>query len=196
MTSKLIAGFPQFPIAPSTGKVSYLCRMQRLWEKMADNSVCVLVSNPEALRSNDTHNPYRQSSEIVYLNGFPEAESALILSKLNGEQNLIMLVQPKDIERETWDGIRFGTEGARKHFFANEAYPLSDFAKVLGKLLRRADAVYYRYGQNPDFDEKFRKVWQKKQPTLLNHEEIIDELRLLKSDEELKIIRHACKIAA
>lgn len=182
--------------APTISKVSYLSRLTRLWERMSENSVCILVSNPECTRSNDTHFPYRQSSEIVYLNGFPEPNSVLIVTKLDGKQNVIMLVQPKDKERETWDGIRYGVKGARDLFFAQQAYPVSDFEKVVGKLLASADAVYFRYGQNPAFDKRFKKVWKTKQITLLNPKQILDEMRLFKSDEELKIIRHACEISA
>jgi Xaa-Pro aminopeptidase len=196
MTSKIIAALPQFPVAPRTSAISYLSRLNRLWEKMADNSVCILVSNPECKRSNDTHYPYRQSSEIVYLNGFPEPNSVLIVSKLGGKQNVIMLVQEKDKTRETWDGIRFGMSGAKKNFFANEAFAIGRFDEVIGELLGKAEAVYYRFGRNKKFDKQFRKLWEKKQKTLLNPSKILDELRLYKNAEELEIIRHSSKIAA
>ena len=196
MTSKIIAALPQFPVAPRTSAISYLSRLNRLWEKMADNSVCILVSNPECKRSNDTHYPYRQSSEIVYLNGFPEPNSVLIVSKLGGKQNVIMLVQEKDKARETWDGIRFGMSGAKKNFFANEAFAIGRFDEVIGELIGTAEAVYYRFGRNKKFDKQFRKLWEKKQKTLLNPSKILDELRLHKNAEELEIIRHSSKIAA
>lgn len=196
MTNTLIAALPQFPVAPSTSEISYLSRLNRLWERMTDNSVCILVSNPERTRSNDTHHPYRQSSEIVYLNGFPEPNAVLVLSKLNGKQNVVMLVQEKDRERETWDGFRFGAAGARAKFFANEAYPIAKFDEVIGALLGKADSVYYRFGQNKKFDKQFRKLWENKQKTLLNPSKILNEMRLFKSDEEVQLIRHAGLISA
>lgn len=196
MSRKLFAEFPQFPVAPATSRLSYLSRLNRLWERMADNSVCILVSNPECKRSNDTHFPFRQSSEIVYLNGFPEPNSALIISKIGGKQDVIMLVQAKDKERETWDGIRFGVQGARSDFLASHAYEIGKFEELVSGLLKKASTVYYRFGVNSKFDRKFRSIWDKKQKQLLNPAAILDELRVFKSDEELNLIRHAGLISA
>lgn len=197
MNKTLFPMLPVFPAAPAISKLSYLSRLNRLWEQMADDSVCILVSNPECKRSNDTHFPFRQSSEIVYLNGFPEPNSVLIVSKFGGKQDVIMLVQPKDKERETWDGIRQGVEGAKKNFFCSEAYPVGDLDKVVGRLIKSADNVYYHFGQNRKFDKQFRALWKSnKQRTLLDPRKILDEMRLFKSEEELAVLRHAGLISA
>lgn len=196
MKNELFKELPAFPEAPVTSRLSYLSRLNRVWEAMAPDSVFILSANPECSRSNDTHFPYRQSSDIVYLNGFPEPKAVLILSKLKGAQNFIMLVQPKDKERETWDGIREGVLGAKKNYLCKSAHNVEDFQKVLGKLLKSAKVVYYRFGQNPELDGKFRQIWEAKQPTLRNPDSILDELRLVKSEEELSIMRHACRVTA
>ena len=195
MTTNLLTGLPKLPPAPRLSKKSYLARLTKLWERMADNSVCILVSNPELTRSNDTHFPFRQSSEIVYLNGFPEPQSVLVVSKLGGKKKVSMLVRPKNRERETWDGFRHGIEGAKK-FGANEAFSITQFDEKIAELIGEASTVYYSYGTNPHFDDKFRKAFEANQKSLLSAKDIIDELRLFKSQDEIKVQRHACLISA
>ena len=191
-----LQGLPKLPPAPRLSKLTHLARISRLWERMADDSICILVSNPERTRSNDTHFPYRQSSELFYFNGFPEPESVLIVSKLKGKQELIMLVRPKNAEREVWDGIRCGVRGAKKDYFASRAYDVSEFGDVISGLVADSKVVYYGYGVNPSFDEKFRQIFEAEPKTLMNPQGIIDELRLIKSDEEMSVHRHACVISA
>ncbi len=195
MKTSLLTGLPKLPPAPRLSKKTYLARLSRLWERMADNSVCILVSNPELTRSNDTHYPFRQSSEIVYLNGFPEPESVLVVSKLAGKKKVTMLVRPKNRERETWDGFRHGLEGAKK-FCASEAFSIAKFDEKIAELIALASTVYYSYGINLHFDDKFRKAFEANQKTLLSAKDIIDELRLFKSEDEMKVHRHACVISA
>lgn len=194
--TKSVARLPVYSAVPAISKLTYESRLSRLCQQMADNSVCVLVSNPERTRSNDTRFSYRQSSEIHYLNGFPEPNSVLIVSKFAGKQQVTMLVQPKDLERETWDGIRFGVEGAKNQFCADAAHPIADFDSVISALLQKAEHVYYSFGLNSVFDKKFRKLWKKNQKTLFDPKKILDEMRLFKDEEELALLRHAAAVSA
>ncbi|MBX9570099.1 MAG: aminopeptidase P N-terminal domain-containing protein [Candidatus Obscuribacterales bacterium] len=195
MKTSLLTGLPKLPPAPRLSKKTYLARLSRLWERMADNSVCILVSNPERTRSNDTSFPFRQSSDIVYLNGFPEPDSVLVVSKLSGKKKVCMLVRPKNRERETWDGFRHGLEGAKK-FCATETCSIEKFDEKIAELIEKAGTVYYGFGVNTHYDKKFRAVFEASQKPLLNPREIIDELRLFKSEDEMKVHRHACLISA
>lgn len=181
---------------PAPSAVLYKLRLNRLWAQMEDDSVAILVSNPERTRSSDTEHPYRQHSDIVYLTGFPEPDSVLVVTKFKGQQNVIMFVQPKDRENEIWTGIREGVDGAKAKYFANEAYPIADFNKRIGKLIAKASKVYYRFQNNHRLDAQFRKLWQEAQKPLLNPDDIIHELRLFKSGHELDLIRHASAISA
>ncbi len=171
-------------------------RRSRFLAKMLPDSVAIVVSNPEATRSNDTEFPYRQSSDVLYLSNFPEPESVLVLSNVKGVNKFIMFVRPKDRKQEIWTGIRFGVDGAKSQFGADEAYPVDQFEDVLGKLLGSAKNVYYKHKRNHEFDETFNKVWGKRVRTLRNPEEIVHELRVVKSSEELVVMRFAAHLAA
>lgn len=192
----LLTQLPRLQTAPLPKKVSYQKRLQEFWKQLEPNSAAILVANPERTRSNDTEHPFRQSSDIVFLNGFPEPNSVLIVTKFEGKQGLIMLVQPKDRAREVWTGVREGVDGAVKNYFAREANPIEDFEEVVGEVLAKAETVYYRFGVNQEFDEKFRSLWQPRQKPLLNPEPILHEMRLFKDAEELKFMRYAANVSA
>jgi Xaa-Pro aminopeptidase len=183
---------------PKTKQLMRAARLTRLYQQMAPNSVAIIVANPERTRSNDTEYAYRQNSDILYLNGFPEPESALVVCKLSGrnKQRLVMFVRPKDRQREIWTGIRAGVEGAKRQYGADAAFDVSQFAAEVAKLVAAADTVYYRFGVNEEFDEKFRAIWEKNQKPLSNYEDIVHEMRLFKDADELELMRHAAAISA
>jgi len=174
----------------------YAGRTAEFVGKLAPNSVAIIVSNPEHTRSNDTQFEYRQSSDVLYVNGFPEAESAIVLTNIGGRSRMILFVRPKDREREIWTGIRAGVEGAKSVYNADDAQTIDKFDEVVGALLKEAKHVYYKYERNPEFDEKFDKLWTRTQKALLNPETVLHELRLFKTSEEVKVMRHAGIISA
>ncbi len=47
-------------------------RRRQLMRMMGDNSIAIISSAAEQIRSRDTHFPFRQDSDFWYLSGFPE----------------------------------------------------------------------------------------------------------------------------
>ena len=179
-------------------RLEHEARLFELASKLEPNSIAILVSNPEAKRTGDAEFAYRQSSDILYVNGFPEPNSALVITRLPGQSlpELIMFVQPKDPTEEVWTGIRIGVKGAIRSYGANQAYPIGDFKNELRKLLAKCDQVYYKFGINPELDATFTELWQPLQMPVLNPEFIVHEMRLFKSDEELELLQRAADISA
>jgi len=184
------------PKAPHLAKDFFAGRRREFIKKLPANSVAIIVTNPERTRSNDTEFAYRPSSDVLYLSNFPEPECVLVFTKFKGDNRFLMFVRPKDKMREIWTGIRYGVDGAQKQFGADEAFTIDEFEKQVGPLIDQADQVFYRLGRNEHFDSQFNKVWFKSQKPLANPEDIIHELRLFKSPQELAIMRHAGTISA
>jgi Xaa-Pro aminopeptidase len=184
------------PKAPRLSKNFFAGRRSEFIKKMPANSVAIIVTNPERTRSNDTEYAYRPSSDVLYLSNFPEPECVLVFTKFKGDNRFLMFVRPKDKMREIWTGIRYGTDGAQNAFGADEAFNIDEFEKQVGPLVDQADQVLYRLGRNEHFDTRFNTIWSKSQKPLANPEDIIHELRLFKSPEELAIMRHAGMISA
>ena len=97
------------------------------------DAVAVFASAPVFIRNNDVDHDYRQDSDLFYLTGFAEPDAVLVLTGTDKKAHLF--VRPRDKERETWDGLRAGVDGAKADFGADEAHVSADLPTELPKLL-------------------------------------------------------------
>ena len=114
--------------------------------------VVLIRSGEEVMRNRDSDYPFRSDSYFYYLTGFPEAEACLALVVGAESTRSILLCREKNLEREIWDGFRFGPEFARKHFGFQEAHPVDDMEEVLENLLANQKAVYLKLGEDPELE--------------------------------------------
>jgi Xaa-Pro aminopeptidase len=182
--------------APTITKEEFAQRRESFISKLLPNSVAFITSNPEHIRSNDTDFPFRQSSDVLYLSDFPEPQSVLILSNMEGLPRFSMVVRPKDRAREIWTGRRFGPEGAKTEFQADETHTVDQFGKIVTEFLNKAENVYYKFGRNSEFDTTFNQEWIKLSRPLYNPEQVCHEMRMVKSAQELELMRYAAGISA
>ena len=171
-------------------------RRKQFINQMLPNSVAFIVSNPHCIRSNDTEYPYRQSSDVLYLSKFPEPQSVLILNNFEKKSEFKMIVRPRDRHSEIWTGRRLGVEGALKQFGCQEAYTVDQFVPVVKDMLAKAENVYYKFGQNEEFDRLFEPEWKKSSCPLHNPETITYGMRIVKDNIELELMRRAAAISA
>jgi Xaa-Pro aminopeptidase len=182
--------------APTISKEEFAERRQTFISKLLPNSVAFVTSNAEHTRSNDTEFPFRQSSDVLYLSDFPEPQSIIVLTNIEGLPRFSMLVRPKDKAREIWTGRRFGPDGAKAEFQADQTYTIDQFPKIASDFLAKAENVYYRFGRNLEFDSLFNTEWVKLSRPLHNPEMVCHEMRMLKSSRELELMRYAAGISA
>ena len=182
----------------------YGARRARLAQAM-QAGVAVLPTAPERIRNRDTHYPYRYDSHFYYLTGFAEPEAVLVLVA-GAKPRSLLFCREKNEERETWDGFRFGPQGASERFGFDEAYPISQLDAKLAELLGDQPALYYPVGADPEWDLR-AMTWlnavRAQARTGLGAPErvqdvrgLIDEMRLLKDGYELGIMRRAASISA
>ncbi len=180
----------------------YKRRRDALMERM-DDGIMILPSNPESIMSNDVHYVYRQNSNVIYLTGFKEPNTVVILLKKDEEQKFIMFVPPRDPATEIWNGRREGVEGAKKRFHADDAFSIESIEEQLPELINGSQKLYYTFGVNPEIDELVLKLQnQLKQkrgysfPThIIDPEPLLHEMRLIKSKEEIEIMKKGSKIS-
>lgn len=177
---------------------------------MLENPGCALVlfSGTEPLRNNDVQHPFRQDSHFYYLTGFEEAESMLVLTpaKSGPGYRTVLFVREQNIDREIWEGERYGIERALSLFGADEAYLNTQFAEQLPKLLSGVEKVFYRLGDNEAQDRTFLEALEKQRRALgrsgrgllpiSDPNEVVGEMRLFKSAEEIEVLRRACALTA
>lgn len=179
-------------------------RRENVLKKLGNNAL-VAASHPEHIRNHDVGYAYRQDSNLYYLTGFEEPESVLILRPGNFPES-ILFVREKNIERETWDGFRFGPEAAQQEFQVDKCFPIEEFEKQAAELLKGYEGVYYRLLKNPTFDQKFLSVLEELRRvqgrtgyglmTIQDADVFLGEMRLKKTGEELVNLRRACEISA
>jgi len=106
------------------------------------DAVAVFPSAPQTIRTNDSHYPYRQDTDLYYLTGFQEPESVLVLAPRHPTTKSVLFVRPRDKERETWDGHRAGVEGAVRDYGVDAAFPISELDARLPDLLDSSGTLY------------------------------------------------------
>ena len=184
----------------------YAVRRSDLMNMMGPNTIAVVTSAPERIRSRDTYHRYKQDTTLTYLSGFPEAESVLVLIPNRDQGEFILFCREKDKVRETWDGFLNGPDGARKRYAADDAFPISDLDDILPGMLEGKDKVYYGLGKYDDFDKRLMQ-WVKgirnqrgrgSSPPgeFVDLDHFVNEMRLIKSSSEIKLMRRAGAISA
>lgn len=179
-------------------------RRKKVIEKL--NGAALLVSaHPEQVRNDDVHHFYRQDSNMYYLTGFEEPESFLLLRPGKTPES-VMFVREKNIERETWDGFRFGPEGTQKEFLIDEVYTIDKFEEKAVELLKGFEDLYYRLFKNSESDKKVQTVLTTLKRaqgrtgygllTIKDADLFLGEFRLKKDQDDLNNLRKACQISA
>ena len=186
----------------------HVARRARLAAQMQPGSVAVLATAPEVARNSDTEYPYRHDSYFYYLTGFAEPESMLVLVAAQGDApaRAILFCREKNLEREIWDGFRYGPEAARIEFGLDEAYPVGELDAKMASLLANVPALYYALGHSAALDAQVAG-WLKAvraqgrsgvtAPGTMHHlPGILDEMRLLKDEHEQGLMQRAAIISA
>lgn len=170
-----------------------------------NGAALIVASHPEQVRNDDVQHSYRQDSNMYYLTGFEEPESFLILRPGKTPES-VMFVRKKDMERETWDGFRFGPEGTKTEFLIDAVYPIEDFQKESLELLKGYEEVYYRLFKNKEADEMVEKLLLNLKraygrtgyglATIKDADTFLGEYRLKKDEADLANLAKACQISA
>ena len=94
-------------------------RRHQLMKMMGKNTIAILPSSSELIRNRDAHFPFRQDSDFLYLTGFNEPDAVMVLKPGRKHGEFILFCREKDPEKETWNGLRQGQEGAIENFGAD-----------------------------------------------------------------------------
>jgi Xaa-Pro aminopeptidase len=182
-------------------------RRARLLAQMQPGAVALLPTAPEAVRNNDSDYPYRHDSYFYYLTGFTEPDSVVVLVAAAGANppRAILFCRQKNLEREIWDGFRYGPDGARAAFGFDAAFPIEELDGEMARLLANAPALYYALGHSAALDLQM-KTWLQNvrrqaragvTAPAVAHDllPMLDEMRLFKDDAEQAVMRRAAAIS-
>lgn len=180
-------------------------RRRRLLAEKAKGGAVILASHPEYIRNNDVHHSYRQDTNLYYLTGWEEPESIFVF-RPGRTPETVMFVRPKDVERETWDGFRYGPNGCAQEFKIDKTFLIDEFEKEIVELLKPVDRIYYRFNVDPQFDRKVLGLLDSVKRShgrsgrghlpVLDSWELIGELRVIKTADDVEAMRKACAVTA
>ena len=182
----------------------YKLRRQKLFKHMDENSLLIVSGATEKVRNNDVNYEFRQDSNFWYLTGLEEPDAIMIMLKKDSTKYILFL-QQKKIEEEVWNGYKIGTEKAKKYFLADESFENNKLDK-LSELILSCEKIYYNLGSSKKIDEmifegieNLRKTKSRTgipNPLIMDPTILIDSMRLIKSKNEISMIKTAIDITS
>lgn len=168
--------------------------------------IAIIPTAPEVMRNRDADYPYRHDSYFYYLSGFTEPEAVIVLVCGEHANQSILFCREKNLEREIWDGFRYGPDAAREAFGFDAAYPIGALDTELPKLMADAPALFYALGSNEKLDAQVQRWLQGVRnqaragvlppASAYDVQVLLDEMRLKKDATEIDIMQRSADIAA
>ncbi|MDP2261958.1 MAG: aminopeptidase P N-terminal domain-containing protein [Hydrogenophaga sp.] len=181
----------------------YADRRARVAAQLGEGGIAIVPTALERPRNRDSDFLFRHDSYFYYLTGFTEPHAWLVITA-EGESTLFC--QPKDLEREIWDGIRLGPDAAPGHLGVGAALPVNELDQRLPRLLENRRTVWYPFATHLGLEGRvdgwlqsvrarvrFGALCPDTQRDLCG---VLDEMRLIKDAHEQAIMRRAAQISA
>ena len=181
----------------------YARRRALLAQKIGANGIAIIPTAPEQQRNRDSDFPYRADSYFYYLTGFSEPQAWLVVTS-DGHSTLFC--QPKDMEREIWDGYRLGPVAAPGQLALEAAYSVAELDAQLPAMIDGRDAVWYPFATHKGLETRidnwlgglrarvrYGTLCPKSQHDLCG---VLDEMRLVKDTFEQATMLRAGQISA
>ena len=185
----------------------YASRRARLAAQLGPGGIAIVPTAPERQRNRDSDFLYRHDSYFYYLSGFTEPNAWLVITAdASGACHTTLFCQPKDLEREIWDGIRLGPQAAPDALGVQAALPVGELDKQLPRLLENRATVWFPFAIHSGLEGRvegwlhsvrgrvrFGAVCPDTQRDLCGP---LDEMRLIKDHHEQATMRRAAQISA
>jgi Xaa-Pro aminopeptidase len=181
----------------------YQQRRAALAAKLGPKGIAILPTAPEQQRNRDSDFLFRFDSYFHYLSGFAEPKAWLVV---RGDGSTTLFCQPKDLEREIWDGFRLGPDAAPAALGVDAAYSVDAIDAHLPALMDGCDTVWYPFATHKGIETRI-DGWlgalraRVRYGTLAPEQQrdlcgLLDEMRLVKDASEQATMRRAAQISA
>ena len=168
----------------------YLARQICVFNELPKSSILIIPTNDKKIRSNDVAYPYRPNSYMLYLCGWTGDEGVFIASNISGELQSTLFVPPRDTKAEIWEGKRLGPEGARG-WPVDNTESMENLDMKVEYILSEAENIFHIEGISRKLDSVLAGS-----KDVLDPRDIIDRMRVTKSENEIIHIKEASKIGS
>lgn len=186
----------------------FIARRETFFNQMPANSIAFFPAAIELTRSNDTEYPFCQNKNFFYLTGFPEPDALLVLIK-EDVNRVVLFSRAKDALKEVWQGRRIGQVQAQETYGLDECFTIEQQDELIPNFIANKTSLLFCIGDNEPVSDSFEnKIFEwlasvksqsrlgKKAPAeLVDCSNIIHEMRLIKSEAELNVMRKINKIS-
>lgn len=174
-------------------------------KRLLPGSAAVINPSDEYPRNGDQCFPYRQNSDLFYLTGIDQEKTRLVLAPDFADEKYheVLFILKTSKEIETWEGPKHTIEEAKaKSGIENVAW-LDQFDTILNEIMVHSEHIYLNSNEYPKysnpvpyFDLRYASELKEKFPwhDYKRAAPIFHELRKIKDDTEVELIRKACDI--
>lgn len=179
--------------------------VERIVEKAGRNfrnHIAIIPSAAKQYMSYDIPYPFRQNTEFLYLSGFQEPDSLLLMHTTDSSYKSVLFVPKRDADKELWDGPRSGDTGAKQLTGVSEAYNIEKLEKYLYEYCKTYRDYIVWYNSARPVHLQFHKsvisefLKQDGLKSIQSPHPVIQEMRLLKSPSEIALMKKTTQIAS
>jgi Xaa-Pro aminopeptidase len=181
----------------------FAARRAELARRMGPGGIAIIPTAPEQQRNRDSNFLFRPDSYFYYLSGFTEPKAWLVITS---EGHTTLFCQPKDLEREIWDGMRLGPQAAPAALALDAAYSSAELETRMPALLDGRTAVWYPFATHKGLETRI-DGWLNGLRARIRYGSLcpeqqrdvcgpLDEMRLIKDPVEQNTMRRAAQISA
>ena len=173
--------------------------------QMKPNSVAIFNSNDIYPVSADSHLPFAQHRDILYLSGVDQEESILLLfpDAPFDELKEILFLKETNEHIAVWEGEKLTKERAFEVSGIKKVIWLQDFHKTLKEVMAYSEVIYINTNEHyravietETREARFVKWWKENYPAhqVAKSNPILQRIRSVKESGEIDLIQNACNI--
>ncbi len=174
-----------------------------LTSKLEENSILVSFAGQAVFKRGDEKYPFSPDRNFYYLTGIDKEQLILLITKKNNEVKETLFIERRNELLEKWVGKKINTDEAKEISGIKEIKFVDEFYSELATILfnNRYENVYadlenreWQTALSPAI--QFANSVKEKYPatSIKDFYPIISELRTIKSEEEIELMRKAISI--
>jgi Xaa-Pro aminopeptidase len=183
----------------------FLNNRERLSHAMKPRSIAIMHGNDDMSRSGDQYYPFRQDSDLFYFSGINQEKTTLLIAPDYPDESMreVLFIRRADKKLETWEGHKLTKEEAQGVSGIKSIFFFDEYESILAAFMMWSHHIYLNppellkyIPELPNRNLRFAVELKQKFPA--HHYErlapILRDLRSIKSETEILLIREACNI--